>query len=110
MKSTKNIILAKDLLSETSHKGKSLNIQSSKINKYQEKFANQALTIFDEHFINQTICDQNKKVMKDISSCVAELNKTTFLKKFEINETFEHKTYLKASVDLVIFLSHLIFS
>lgn len=97
-----SIKLSKGLLAEVNKtKGKSMSFQSSTVLDSLEKLTNNALNIFDEKFINLPVGERNKKIMRDISGCSADLNKTFFLRKFEMNDHFQYKNYLKVSTDLV---------
>jgi hypothetical protein len=68
-----------------------------------QKLTNTALTIFDENFLHLPVAERNKKIMRDISGCAADLNKIFFMRKFEMNDRFQYRNYLKISTDLVRF-------
>lgn len=74
--------------------------QSSIVQKTLENLTNHAISIFDNSFCDLTNNERNRRIMRDISGCVATLGKTHFLKKFQ-SLNFEFKEYLQLSNSFV---------
>ncbi len=82
---SKKALLNMGLLDNTNLKGKSYKVTSSIVEDSLKKLVNQALLNYDEHFINVSNADKNKRIVKDISGAVSGLNRSFFLRRFEAN-------------------------
>lgn len=64
--------------------------------KSLDNLTDHCISIFDNSFCDLTNNERNKRIMRDISGCVATLNKNHFLKKFN-NLNFEYQDSLEQS-------------
>lgn len=80
---------------------KQISIKSQSEEKSLLIFAKDAMVTFDHNFVKLVTDERNRRIIKDLSACVARLNKGHFLAKFELNEAFEYKNNLKPSIDPV---------
>lgn len=96
-----NFIQQKSSFTTGANHHKQITIKTQKDDKSLFHFAKDALITYDHNFIRLVTDEKNKRIVKDISACVASLNKGYFLAKFQLNETFEFRNNLKPSTDLV---------
>lgn len=78
--------------------------QSSLVQKTLENITDHCISIFDNNFCDLPNNERNRRIMRDISGCVATLNKSHFLKSFN-NLNFDHQEQLKLSNSYVNFFT-----